>query len=56
MQYIYFTNLGSKILTFFIINFLTQNAIRVEGDYGFATGQRVKVIKNKGKSRVMPLK
>ena len=34
----------------------TVSIIQEEGDYGFATGQRVKVIKNKGKSRVMPLK
>ena len=29
--------------------------IQEEGDYSFAVGQRVKIIKNKGKSRVMPL-
>ena len=29
--------------------------IQEEGDYNFAVGQRVKIIKNKGKSRVMPL-
>jgi len=34
----------------------TVSIIQEEGDYGFATGQRVKIIKNKGKSRVMPLK
>ena len=34
----------------------TVSIIQEEGDYSFATGQRVKIIKNKGKSRVMPLK
>ena len=34
----------------------TVSIIQEEGDYAFATGQRVKIIKNKGKSRVMPLK
>jgi outer membrane lipoprotein SlyB len=29
--------------------------IQEEGNYSFAVGQRVKIIKNKGKSRVMPL-
>ena len=33
----------------------TVSIIQEEGDYSFAVGQRVKVIKNKGKSRVMPL-
>ena len=34
----------------------TVSIIQEEGDYAFAAGQRVKIIKNKGKSRVMPLK
>ena len=34
----------------------TVAIIQEESDYVFATGQRVKIIKNKGKSRVMPLK
>ena len=34
----------------------TVSIIQEEGNYSFATGQRVKIIKNKGKSRVMPLK
>ena len=33
----------------------TVSIIQEEGDYSFAVGQRVKIIKNKGKSRVMPL-
>jgi len=33
----------------------TVSIIQEEGNYGFAVGQRVKIIKNKGKSRVMPL-
>ena len=33
----------------------TVSIIQEEGDYTFAVGQRVKIIKNKGKSRVMPL-
>ena len=33
----------------------TVSIIQQEGDYSFAVGQRVKIIKNKGKSRVMPL-
>ena len=33
----------------------TVSIIQEEGDYGFAVGQRVKIIKNKGKSRVLPL-
>ena len=33
----------------------TISIIQEEGDYSFAIGQRVKIIKNKGKSRVMPL-
>ena len=33
----------------------TGSIIQEEGDYSLAVGQRVKVIKNKGKSRVMPL-
>ena len=32
-----------------------ESIIQEEGDYSFAVGQRVKIIKNKGKSRVMPL-
>ena len=34
----------------------TVSIIQEEGDYSFDVGQRVKIIKNKGKSRVMPLK
>ncbi|MDA8925521.1 glycine zipper 2TM domain-containing protein [Gammaproteobacteria bacterium] len=34
----------------------TVSIIQEEGDYSFEVGQRVKIIKNKGKSRVMPLK
>ena len=34
----------------------TVSIIQEAGDYSFAVGQRVKVIKNAGKSRVMPLK
>jgi outer membrane lipoprotein SlyB len=34
----------------------TVSIIQEEGDYSFDAGQRVKIIKNKGKSRVMPLK
>ena len=34
----------------------TVSSIQEEGDYSFDVGQRVKIIKNKGKSRVMPLK
>jgi len=33
----------------------TVSIIQEEGEHGFAVGQRVKIIKNKGKSRVMPL-
>ena len=33
----------------------TVSIIQEEGDYNFAVGQRVKIIKNRGKSRVMPL-
>ncbi len=33
----------------------TVSIIQEEGDYSFAIGQRVKIIKNKGKSRVLPL-
>jgi outer membrane lipoprotein SlyB len=33
----------------------TVSIIQEEGGYSFAVGQRVKIIKNKGKSRVMPL-
>jgi len=33
----------------------TVSIIQEEGDYSFAVGQRVKIIKSKGKSRVMPL-
>lgn len=33
----------------------TVSIIQEEGDYSFAVGQRVKIIKNRGKSRVMPL-
>ena len=33
----------------------TVSIIQEEGYYGFAVGKRVKIIKNKGKSRVMPL-
>ena len=33
----------------------TVSIIQEEGDYTFDVGQRVKIIKNKGKSRVMPL-
>ncbi|MDB9769627.1 glycine zipper 2TM domain-containing protein [Gammaproteobacteria bacterium] len=33
----------------------TVSIIQEEGDYSLAVGQRVKVIKNRGKSRVMPL-
>ena len=34
----------------------TISIITEEDDYAFASGQRVKIIKNTGKSRVMPLK
>ena len=34
----------------------TISIIKEEDDYAYASGQRVKIIKNKGKSRVMPLK
>jgi len=33
----------------------TISIIQEEGDYSFAIGQRVKIIKNRGKSRVLPL-
>ena len=33
----------------------TVSIIQEEGDYSFSVGQRVKIIKNRGKSRVMPL-
>ena len=33
----------------------TVSIIQEEGEHSFAVGQRVKIIKNKGKSRVMPL-
>jgi|TARA_B100001063_G_C16618282_1_gene479346 outer membrane lipoprotein SlyB len=33
----------------------TVSIIQEEGEYSFAVGQRVKIIKNRGKSRVMPL-
>ena len=34
----------------------TVSIIQEAGEYAFATGQRVKIIKNQGKSRDMPLK
>jgi outer membrane lipoprotein SlyB len=34
----------------------TISIIQKEGDHSFNKGQRVKVLKSKGKSRVMPLK
>ena len=34
----------------------TVSIIQEAGDYSFSAGQRVKIIKNKGKSRVMPLR